>query len=120
MAEATRAAYPVTLTGALDEPLSRWLWIFKIILLIPHLVVLAFLWIAFVLGTVFAFFSILFTGRYPRGMFDFNVGVIRWTWRAAFYGLQALHQHRSPGAAPRTDARDLAPGLCAAHANRER
>ena len=53
MAEATRAAYPVTLTGNLDEPLSRWLFFFKWLLLVPHLVVLAFLWVAFAVLTIF-------------------------------------------------------------------
>ncbi|MCH8190001.1 MAG: DUF4389 domain-containing protein [Chloroflexi bacterium] len=96
MAEATRAAYPVTLTGNLDEPLSRWLFFFKWLLLVPHLVVLAFLWVAFAVLTIFAFFAILFTGRYPRGMFDFNVGVLRWTWRVSFYGYQALGTDKYP------------------------
>lgn len=51
----------------------------KWLLAIPHVVILAFLWIAFVLATVGAGLSILFTRRYPRAIFDFNVGVLRWT-----------------------------------------
>jgi hypothetical protein len=76
---------PVTLSATLDPALSRWKWLVKWFLAIPHFIVLAFLWAAFVVLTVVAFFAILFTGRYPRGIFDFNVGVLRWTWRVSFY-----------------------------------
>jgi hypothetical protein len=76
---------PVTLSATLDPALSRWKWLVKWFLAIPHFIVLVFLWVAFVVLTVVAFFAILFTGRYPRGIFDFNVGVLRWTWRVSFY-----------------------------------
>src|ERR1043166_4802745 len=82
--------YPLSLEGDLSPRLSRWLWLVKVFLAIPHFVVLFFLWIAFFVLTVVAFFAILFTGRYPRGIFDFNVGVLRWTWRVAFYSYGAL------------------------------
>jgi hypothetical protein len=76
---------PVRLEAVLDEPLSPWKWLVKWILAIPHFIILALLWVAFAVLTVIAGFAILFTGRYPRGIFDFNVGVLRWTWRVSYY-----------------------------------
>ena len=82
---APSAASPVSLQARLDPALSRWMWLVKWVLAIPHFVVLAALWLAFVVLTVVAGVSILFTGTYPRGIFDFNVGVLRWSWRVSYY-----------------------------------
>jgi len=88
--------YPLTLEGSLDEPLSRWRWLVKWLLALPHWFCLVFLWAGFVLSTFVAFWVLLFTGRYPRRLFDYNVGVLRWTWRVSFYATDALGTDRYP------------------------
>jgi hypothetical protein len=93
---ATPGQHPVRLTGRFDPQLSRWLWLVKWILLIPHFIVLVVLWFAFSVVTVIAGFAILFTGRYPRSLFDFNAGVLRWSWRVGFYSFSAFGTDHYP------------------------
>jgi hypothetical protein len=77
--------HPVAVSARLDPDLSRWQWLVKWFLAIPHFIVLVFLWIAFVVTTVVAGVAILFTGRYPHGIWRFNLGVMRWSWRVSYY-----------------------------------
>jgi hypothetical protein len=88
--------YPVSVKGDLSVPPGRWVWLFKWLLIIPHAFILAFLYIFFFFVCIIAFFAILITGKYPRGLFDFNVGVMRWSWRMEFYSYYALGTDKYP------------------------
>ena len=79
-----------------ERDLNRWLPLVKWLLAIPHYIVLFFLWIAAFFVVVFAWFAILFTGRYPRGLFDFVVGVARWHARVAAYTMLLVTDRYPP------------------------
>ena len=78
------------------EGLNRWLPLVKWLLAIPHYLVLAFLWIGVVLAVVIAWFAILITGRYPHALFDYVVGVLRWTLRVSAYGFLLVTDRYPP------------------------
>jgi hypothetical protein len=78
------------------EGLNRWLPIVKWLLAIPHYVVLVFLWLGALIAVIVAWFAILFTGRYPRGLFDYVLGVFRWTNRVAGYAFVLVTDRYPP------------------------
>ena len=84
-------AYPDARAG-----LNRWLPLVKWLLAIPHYIVLFFLYIGVVFGVIAAWFAILFTGRYPRGMFDYVEGVLRWHNRVVAYALVLVTDEYPP------------------------
>jgi hypothetical protein len=78
------------------QDLNRWLPLVKWLLAIPHYILLVFLWLAAFFVIIFAWFAILFTGRYPRGLFEFVVGVGRWTNRVTAYAFVLVTDQYPP------------------------
>ena len=79
-----------------ERDLNRWLPLVKWLLALPHYVVLAVLWVVAVVAVVLAWFAILFTGRYPRGLFDYVVGVGRWSLRVGAYAFLLVTDQYPP------------------------
>ena len=79
-----------------ERDLNRWLPLVKWLLALPHYIVLAFLFIGVVVAVVIAWFAILFTGRYPRGLFDYVVGVGRWALRVQAYAFLLITDRYPP------------------------
>jgi hypothetical protein len=88
--------YPLRVEARRDQVLSRWLWLVKWLLLIPHYLVLLVLWTGLIVLTVMAYLAVLITGRYPAAIRSYNVGVLRWSWRVGYYGYEALGTDRYP------------------------
>jgi Domain of unknown function (DUF4389) len=88
--------YPLTFDVEYDDNLSRWQIFVKWLLAIPHYIVLLFLGLAASVVVFIAFFAILFTGRYPRGMFDFVTGVARWWFRVQAYAFWFMTDRYPP------------------------
>ena len=93
---AALSAYPARVEGRLDPQLSRWLWLVKWLLAIPHYVVLFFLWIGAAFAIIAAWFAILFTGTYPKGLFRYVVGVLRWNNRVTAYAFTLVTDQYPP------------------------
>ena len=95
-APATPTVYPAAVEAKLDEPLSRWLWLVKWLLAIPHVIVLSVLWVGSAILLPVTWVAVLATGRYPRWIFDYQLGVLRWSWRVTYYGYGTLGTDRYP------------------------
>jgi uncharacterized protein DUF4389 len=89
--------------------LNRWLPLVKWLLAIPHYIVLFFLYIAVLVVVIVAWFAILFTGRYPRGIFDFVEGVIRWHNRVVGYAFILVTDRYPPFSLSQSEAAPPAP-----------
>ena len=94
--ETSASRYPLQLTGELAPRLSRGRWLVKWLLAIPHYIVLIVLTIGAFFAAIFAWFAILFTGRYPRSLFDYIEGVLRWHNRVGAYAFLLITDEYPP------------------------
>lgn len=78
-------SYPLEIRGELSFPPNRGLWLVKWLLALPHWIILFFLGIGAFVVWFIAWWAVLFTARYPRWMFSYITGVMRWQWRVSFY-----------------------------------
>ena len=78
-------SYPLEIRGELSLPPNRGLWLIKWLLALPHWIILFFLGIGAFVVWFIAWWAVLFTARYPRWMFSYITGVMRWQWRVSFY-----------------------------------
>ncbi len=103
--EGASRPYPLDIRGELSPNLSRGLWLIKWLLAIPHYVVLIVLGLVSFVLWIIAFWAVLITARYPRGIFNFNVGVLRWGWRVSFYAIAPPRHGSLPAVQPRRGRR---------------
>ena len=93
---AEKAGYPITVSVAYPEKLSRLSTFFRLILAIPQLIVLYFVGIVAFILTFFAWWAIVFTGKYPKGLFGFVAGYLRWSTRVTGYSSLLLTDKYPP------------------------
>ena len=107
-------SYPVTYAADMPPTLSRWLWLFKWILLIPHFIVLSLLGFVTWFTLLASWVAIVITGKNPRGLWDFHLGVLRWSTRVNGYGAHLVDKYpgftmdEEPGYAVRFNAEYIA------------
>ena len=88
--------YPVELVGHYEERVNRFLWLVKWLLVLPHVIVLWLLSLPMVLTIPASWLIIVITGRYPRVLWSYHAGLLRWNWRVNFYSYEAGNTDRYP------------------------
>ena len=88
--------YPVDLVGEYDDRVNRFLWLIKWILLIPHYIVLGLLSLPTIVTTPVSWIAVVILGRYPRFLWTYHTGLMRWSWRVNFYSYQVGNTDQYP------------------------